>query len=168
VSKPFKQLFKSYRICGYLKFVRKVSYLVTTNGHIARAGRCVMGCGCAREARDRFPGLDRKLARLLAEHGNRPMRLMRLPDGSDLASFPVKHHWKERADPDLIEASARLLVEIADRFQYERVFLPRPGCGNGRLPWPSVRERIEPLLDDRFVILSFQVAAIRSQKGSTP
>ncbi len=141
---------------------------VTTNGHVTQSGRCVMGRGCAREARDRFPGLDRKLAGLLAKHGNRPMRLMKLPDGSDLASFPVKHHWKQRADPDLIESSARLLAQIADRFQYERIFLPRPGCGNGRLSWTVVRERIEPLLDDRFVILSFQVAAEHSRKGSTP
>ncbi len=129
--------------------------LITTNGHINRAGRCVMGRGCALEARDKFPGLDRKLGRLIAEHGNRPMRLMKLPDGSHLGSFPVKHHWREDADPDLIEASARMLVEIADRFGYERIFLPRPGCGNGRLSWPSVRARIEPILDERFTVVSF-------------
>ncbi len=129
--------------------------LITTNGQVTRAGRCVMGRGCAREARDRFPGLDRKLALLIGEHGNRPMRLMRLPDGSDLASFPVKHHWRENADPDLIARSAERLVALVDKFQYSTAILPRPGCGNGGLSWPDVRKRIEPLLDERFIVVSF-------------
>lgn len=107
----------------------KALRLITTIGATRGDGACVMGRGCAREARDKLPGLDHRLGSLIREHGNRPMRLMRLPDGSDLASFPVKRHWREQADPDLIEASARLLVEMTNRFGYEQIFLPRPGCG---------------------------------------
>ena len=90
----------------------------------------------ARQARDKFPGLDRKLGRLIEEHGNRPMRLMRMADGTDLGSFPVKHTWREQADLDLIEDSARLLVELVDKFGYSTVFLPRMRTVPS-LPWSS-------------------------------
>lgn len=128
--------------------------LITTNGATRKDGSAIMGRGCAREARDRFPGLDFKLGRLLREHGNRPMRLMRLPDGSDLASFPVKHTWRERADLDLIEASARLLLELVETFSYDTTLLPRPGCGNGGRRWHEVRARLAPILDERFVVVN--------------
>jgi hypothetical protein len=74
--------------------------VITTNGAVRKSdGACVMGLGrSAREARDRFPGIDLKLGRLIKEHGNRPFRLCRLPDGSVLASLPVKHDWREEAD----------------------------------------------------------------------
>jgi hypothetical protein len=125
--------------------------VITTNGAVRKAdGACVMGRGCAREARERLPGIDLKLGRLIKEHGNRVMRLGRLPDGSHLASYPVKRHWKEAADPDLIVRSAHQLVELAQNFGYTRVAIPRPGSGNGRLRWTDVRALIAPILDDRF------------------
>lgn len=139
--------------------------LITTNGAIRKDGAAIMGRGCAREARDTCPGVDQKLGRLLREHGNRPMRLMRLPDGGDLGSFPVKHTWREEADLDLIETSARMLADLVDKFGYRVAYLPRPGCGNGGLSWPVVRARIEPLLDDRFTIVTFRAAAEHSRKA---
>lgn len=128
--------------------------VITTNPIVNGKGQAVMGRGCALEAKTRFPGLERRFARLLKEHGNRPMRLARLSDGSALATFPVKHHWKQEADPDLIVRSAELLVELVDRFGYGLVLLPRPGCGNGRLSWErDVRPLLVPVLDDRFTIV---------------
>ncbi len=126
---------------------------VTTNGHISRAGKVVMGRGCARELRDAAPGVDARLARLVRAHGNRVFRFTRI-NGADVASLPVKHHWKEEADPDLIVRSVRQLVELADKFGYQRVLIPRPGCGNGRLRWSDVKPLIQHLLDDRFTVVS--------------
>lgn len=125
---------------------------VTTNGHITKAGKVVMGRGCALELRDAVPGIDVRLAGLVKRHGNRTMRIGRA-NGSDLASLPVKHHWKEGADPDLIVRSVKQLVEVADKFRYRKVAIPRPGCGNGRLQWPEIKELIAPLLDDRFTVV---------------
>jgi hypothetical protein len=88
-----------------------------------------MGRGCARQAKEVVPGIEYKLGGLLTEHGNRVMRLAVLPDGSHLGTFPVKHHWREAADLDLIKRSARQLVELADRFRYQQLLIPRPGCG---------------------------------------
>lgn len=127
--------------------------VITTNGKIRKDGRAVMGRGCARQARDRFEGVDLRLGRLLGRHGNRPFRLGRLPDGSVLASLPVKHSWEEEADLKLVHGSLELLVELADKWGHERVVPPRPGCGNGGHHWPTVRRAVSRLLDDRFTVV---------------
>lgn len=137
--------------------------LITTNPAINRKGQAVMGRGCALEAKRRIPGLEYRFAGLLREHGNRVMRLARYR-GADLASFPVKHHWKEEANPRLIRSSARQLVALADKFGYERVALPRPGCGNGRLSWREVRPILARILDDRFTVVTFRQET-RSPQG---
>lgn len=131
--------------------------VITTNPAINAKNQAVMGRGCALEAKRRIPGLEYRFAGLLREHGNRVMRLARYR-GADLASFPVKHHWKQEADPELIRSSARQLAALADKFGYERVVLPRPGCGNGRLLWSDVRPVLARILDDRFTVVTFPQA----------
>ena len=127
--------------------------VVTTNGFVKRNGEAVMGAGCARELRDAVPSAPQKLGRLIRLHGNRPVRFLAV-NGAHVASLPVKVHWKLAADLDLIEASVRSLVLMADRFGYTNVVLPHPGCGNGRLKWADVKGRIAPLLDDRFTVVT--------------
>lgn len=131
--------------------------LITTNGQTRRDGACVMGRGCAKQAKEILPDIDYKLGELLRKYGNRPLRLAALPDGSHLGTFPVKNHWKEYADPRLIERSAERLVELADRFGYATIFLPRPGSGAGGLDYNT---QVKPLLEDvllgdRFAIVSY-------------
>lgn len=143
--------------------------VITTNGATRRSdAAAIMGRGCAREAKDRIEGLEYHFGRLLGEHGNRVMRLAETdPDGTHalgrfskdragtvLASFPVKHHWKEEAVPELIGRSVGQLVALADKFGYGRIALPRPGCGNGRLRWTEVKKLLEPILDNRFTVVS--------------
>ena len=123
---------------------------ITTNGFVKNNGECVMGRGCAKEARDKFPGLAIYLGQMIKAHGNRCFNL-----GNGLVSFPVKHNWWEKADPDLIVQSAHQLVTMADKFGWKSVVIPRPGCGNGQLNWDDVKKVIEPILDDRFTIITF-------------
>lgn len=136
--------------------------VITTNGATKRDGACVMGRGmgrgCALEAKTRFPGIDQRLGDLLRRHGNRVMRLGRYGEGQVrvmIASFPVKHHWRQEADPALIRRSAEQLVALADKFEYARVVVPRPGCGNGRLSWNEVRTIVAEVLDERFTVVTF-------------
>lgn len=127
---------------------------VTTNGWVNPAsGKVVMGRGCAKEIRDALPGVDSRLGSLIRKHGNRPMRFAKV-NGADVVSLPVKHHWRQDADLALIESSIRSLVLLTNKFCYTNVLIPRPGCGNGRLKWADVRKVIEPLLDDRFTVVS--------------
>jgi hypothetical protein len=140
---------------------------ITTNGTVRRDGHAVMGRGCARQARDDFPELAETLGRLLTRNGNHVQRLMAemplpgRPPGLirtgfwELVSFPVKHHWRDRADLDLIERSCGELMDLADANpEWGVILLPRPGCGNGQLEWSEVRPRIAPLLDDRVVVIA--------------
>ncbi len=129
--------------------------IVTTNGDVNRQGAAVMGRGCALEAKSQVPGIEYHFARRLKEHGNRVMLLAKLPDGSRLASFPVKHHWRDEAAPILIRRSAEQLAALADAFCFERILIPRPGCGNGRLSWEDVRHVLSGVLDDRFSVITF-------------
>jgi hypothetical protein len=57
---------------------------------------------------------------------------------------------------DLIEKSSREMVNIADAMDLTGILLPRPGVGVGNLPWKDVKAVIEPILDDRFTVVSFE------------
>lgn len=127
---------------------------ITTNGYVKRNGACVMGRGCAHEAKVRFPRVEFKLGTYLKRYGNRPF-LLDIKLWPHLASFPVKHEWWMRADYHLIAQSAVLLVDMVERRGYEQVVIPRPGCGNGGLNWHDVKKILDPVLDERFTIITF-------------
>ena len=139
--------------------------VITTNGALRRDGACVMGRGCAFEAKTKIPGIDHRLGNLIKSHGNRVMRIGRY-DGVVVASFPVKDHWREDADPDLIARSAHQLVALADKFGYENVVLPRPGCGAGRLAWRDIRPILDEVLDSRFTVVTFPRKPLPREQSS--
>ena len=119
-----------------------------------------MGRGVARQARDRFPGLDYSLGCYILEYGNRVFDLGMITSepgyGARIVSFPVKHNWWEPADPLLIVQSAQQLVELADKRLWRAIVLPRPGCGNGHLHWQDVERLLVHVLDDRFTVLEYE------------
>lgn len=130
---------------------------ITTNGSINRNRECVMGRGCALQARNRFPGLAKQLADYIIRMGNVPHLLKTTSDtGYALVSFPVKEEWSDVASTKLITQSATRLVAMADLYGWKTVVLPRPGCGNGKLKWGNVKPLLEPLLDDRFHVISYE------------
>lgn len=145
--------------------------VVTTNGAVRADGCAVMGRGVAKQAADRWPWLSKALGYRL-KNGNH-LYVWR-PDESGerfyIATFPVKHHWRETADLELIRSSVGELGLFADvhRQDVRTVVLPRLGCGNGGLLWRpvtvnqgepdeyelvGVRDVVAPLLDDRFVVV---------------
>jgi hypothetical protein len=129
---------------------------ITTNGFVKKDGTCVMGRGIAKEAAGLRPELPAILGSLIQSKGNH----VHVLDYDShyrqwVLSFPVKHNWFEKADIKLIKRSAEELVVKADELEWERVLLPRPGCGNGKLNWEEVKAVLEPILDDRFVAVTF-------------
>lgn len=125
---------------------------ITTNGFVKQNGACVMGRGCAKEARDKFPGIDKALGRAILTVGNHVNLLL---EYGNIVSFPVKHTWNQQADPELIKRSAEELLILTNAYGWDTVVIPRPGCGNGGLKWENLKPLLEPILDDRFHIITF-------------
>lgn len=124
--------------------------VVPTNGTLNANGHLVMGAGVALEARLRHIHLPAKLGNFVSVYGNRVFYLK----AESILSFPTKQHWKDLSNIQLIQQSGRQAVEIADKFNLNRIILPRVGCGYGGLTWDFVRGFLSPILDDRFVVLS--------------
>lgn len=127
---------------------------ITTNGVVTREGRCVMGRGVAKQAAMKFPTLALALGDEITEYGN----IVHFFPAFRIIAFPVKHHWRDTADPKLIVKSAKGLVDrLARLVDPERtikaIYMVRPGCGNGGLTWNQVRPILAPILDDRFIVV---------------
>ena len=80
--------------------------VVTTNGFVTKDGRGVMGAGIAKQAKDRFPGIEEELGKHLRANGNVPGIIGETADGTKIVSFPTKPAgrpgqpgWKEASDP---------------------------------------------------------------------
>jgi len=126
----------------------------TSNGVIRKNGCLVMGAGVAKAFRDRFVGIDRAAGRQVQRNGNICQVIPTLTDSiPEIVAFPTKHDWRDPSDIDLIEKSARELMELIEKKGWARTALPRPGCNNGSLNWKEVKKVIEPILDDRVVIV---------------
>jgi O-acetyl-ADP-ribose deacetylase (regulator of RNase III) len=133
--------------------------VITTNGNVKASGAAVMGRGVARQALNEFEGIDMKLGTYLSRYGNRPFNLGVWNSQSHerdfiIATLPTKWNWKDKSHITLIEDSCRALVAMADKFGWQSVVMPPPGCGLGGLDWAYVKAHIEDLLDDRFTVLT--------------
>lgn len=122
-------------------------FLITTNG-VVNGGRLVMGAGVARQARDRFPGLDAALGRAAAAAGSSYGLLVspRWP-AARLGAFQTKGHWREGLSPALIGLAARKLLAWCREHPDARVHLNLPGVGCGGLDRSAVLPLLEPLPD---------------------
>lgn len=126
---------------------------IPTNGTVKKNGALVMGAGVAAQALERFLDLDKVLGRSVEARGNLPFYFYGMYS-RHIFSFPVKPHWRQSADLELIRKSARDLAVVAGHPVHvnETFYLPRPGCGNGRLLWSDVKPVIEFLPDNVIVV----------------
>ena len=122
--------------------------VITTNGTVKKNGECVMGRGCAKEAKTKYQELPGLLGSLIKTKGNEPFVFHNLK----LITFPVKWEWMLKAEKHLIEQSARRLEAIVKELGMPSVVMPRPGCGNGGLKWEDVKPLIDFLPDNVTVI----------------
>ena len=117
---------------------------IPTNGALTGEGEAVMDAGLAKEAADRFVGVEGDLGRLIASRGNH-VHLVR----PDLTSFPVQQYQWGGPSLQTIERSAKELCELVGE---AKTLLPRPGCGAGELPWEQVAKALESLPDNIIVV----------------
>lgn len=138
---------------------RQDAVCINTNGMTAQNGHAVMGAGMAKDADDRFVGLSETLGTLLRSNGNHTYYIGGFFDSTTgktmtIFTFPTKNDWRNGSDLTLIEQSAKELVLLVTQFGIENCYLAAPGCGLGGLDWETqVRPVLEPILDDRFVVV---------------
>lgn len=142
-------------------FAQRGWLCVTTNGFVKNNGRAVMGAGCAKFARDNIPDIDLVLGRNIRTRGNK-VACIGTWDSNKVFSFPVKHNWWEHADIALITQSAYdlrdmwLSVQDGNPKNAVDVYIPRPGCGNGKLDYRNVEPVLARILtNDHFKIITF-------------
>ena len=130
-------------------FHKKGKYIVIpTNGTIKANGEAVMGRGLALQAKLKFPYIPKTVGKYLGTLGTVPIVFQDIK----VLTFPVKYNWFEKANLALIEESCEHL-----RYMWhdcsEEVYLPKVGCGNGKLDWKDVKPILKKYLDDRFIIV---------------
>lgn len=123
--------------------------VITTNGSIRSDGHAVMGRGVAREAAQRIPNLTLDLAQRLKSSGNK----VHIISYRRVITFPVKVTWEMGASLQLIEQSAAQLAQLVHAMGVSRVYMVRPGCGNGGLKWEDVKPILNRHLDARFTVV---------------
>ena len=122
--------------------------VIPTNGAVNQFGDAVMGRGLARQAKIRFAALPGALGQRLREEGNQVYAWTAFR----MFTFPVKEHWKDTASLDLIRRSAGQLKAKAEFLKKFPIYIPRVGCGNGRLNWDDVKPVLAEVLDERFIV----------------
>lgn len=124
---------------------------ITTNSTVNNKGAAVMGAGTALQAAERYPMLPLVLGTLISSKGSQCYFI----PSFQLVMFPVKNAVWENAKIPIIVSSCLQLVALANTHKWRQVILPQPGCGAGGLRWDQVQPVIEPLLDDRFTLVSY-------------
>lgn len=146
---------------------------ITTNGNYSRNGVAIMGGGCAGEAARRWPEMPIRLGKMLRSFmSNIPFVIGAVDEDAEaleltkelvdsrqfkclVFSFPTINNLIDGSNLELIKQSATIMMDYANQYGLKKIILGRPGVGIGGLKWNDVKPEIESILDDRFVIVSF-------------
>jgi hypothetical protein len=110
----------------------------------------VMGAGVARDALINCLGIDIFFGQMVELYGNKPF----YHEPSKLISFPTKHHWKDKADINLITQSAEIIKKIKNFYEFRHIYSVWPGIGFGGLNKKIVKPVLESIWDsDSFIIV---------------
>lgn len=152
-----------------------IAVAVTTNGILRMNGYAVMGAGIAKYAKEHLHianltmlksitgmefleennTIDYVLGKMLKLHGNHAFYLgLWYDDVTDftcgIVTMPTKWDWREDSDVDLIARSADEMMTAKLVNNLTNVYLPAPGCSNGKLSFSDVKPVISKILDDKF------------------
>jgi O-acetyl-ADP-ribose deacetylase (regulator of RNase III) len=121
---------------------------IPTNGMIKSNGELVMGAGVALQAKVRYPKLAKVIGEFVSQCGN----IVGWIQEYRIVSFPTKNNWAEKSSLELIDQSARQMMDKLP--DMDIVAMPRVGCGYGQLDWNDVLPVLMRYCDDRIVIVN--------------
>lgn len=170
----------SYKRDGKAIKLKPGALCITTNLYVKGSGCAVMGCWTAKRAALFDPGLPARLGSIILSGEVGPVVCSRF-GGVPIVAFPVKpphgicdrlkanvvKHmryayspgqrvpgWACTADRWLIQQSCTSLVGLTNKYRWDVVILPRPGCGAGGLLWKDASQICYPILDNRFYVIT--------------
>lgn len=122
-------------------------FLITTNSFLKMNGALVMGAGIAKEARDKFPGLDLALGKQIKHLSKYGVLISPKFPEAKLGAFQVKYNYKDNASLELIKYSTQILIAVIDGMNlYDcDINLNYPGIGNGHLLKKDVKKIVDKL-----------------------
>jgi O-acetyl-ADP-ribose deacetylase (regulator of RNase III) len=124
----------------------------------------VMGKGLALQFKRAFPENFTTYARACRDGRVRPGHILAVPagDGRWILNFPTKRHWRQPSRLEDIADGLDDLVRVIEELGLRSIAVPPLGCGNGRLPWTTVR----PLILDKPWCAERGDPAVRSVNAS--
>lgn len=125
---------------------------ITINSQITTKG-LVMGKGIALQCKKMYPQIPNQWADIMINMF--PAENYTFYDRKhNLLAVQTKNHWRNPSNVFIIEKSLVRLIEIANYWMLNNIYLPPLGCGNGGLDWDNqVRPLMESKLDDRFTVV---------------
>lgn len=130
-------------------------FLITANSAIKDDGSLVMGAGIARQARDRFSGLDKALGARIQEicgnHGVYHLLISENWPKAKLGLFQTKRSPSYRSTTDIIEPGTMALKWWAALHHDKEIHLNYPGIGLGGMTKDIVYPIIKWLPDNVFI-----------------
>lgn len=139
---------------------------ITTNCGWKKNGENVMGRGVAKQAAERFKDIPFVYGSICQSYFESYPDQTLMPcvtlDRFRMVMFPTKKvdprtpwlSWQSDSSLEQIRESVRTLWEILDRIP-GKLYLPRPGCGNGGLDWADVKPIVQQL-PNRVVVITNQ------------
>ena len=126
-------------------------YIFTGNGSVKNNGAIVMGRGAAKQVRDSYPGIDKKLGMHISLCPQAYFFHIAIASDQFIGWFKVKNHWQQPADLKLIELATTALSLHASEYPIHTYHMNFPGVGNGRLNDSAVLPIIESLPDNVWI-----------------
>lgn len=133
--------------------------VIPTNGTVNRNGEAVMGRGLALQAVKKYPKLAVELGRMLKVESNGVSVFPKYK----LFTFPVKRDWREKASLKRIKKSCKNIIMMINEIYVGipgnisliegNIYMPKVGCGNGKLNWEDVEPVLDKYLDERFIVV---------------
>lgn len=153
MSKPFNEITADFWAMYETRSPHDV-FVIPTNGSVNVHGDAVMGRGLALDAKQKFTKIEERFGTLIRHDAYKNRLQTHYFKDEQLIMFPVKYKWYMDADPELIAHSCKQLNAIVLFELFEHIYVPRVGCGNGKLSWEKdVKPILEKYLDGRYTVI---------------
>jgi hypothetical protein len=126
--------------------------VIPTYGEVKRDA-LIMNKGIAEMAKNKWPELSKVWGKMIDRYGHH-MFSHKTQCGTSILSFPIKNNLHGVPDINAIIDGCTKLMEIVNNNEVKEIYMPRVGCARGELSWCDIKEKVNSILDDRFIVIT--------------